>query len=160
MSTLSSSRPAPNRVAVFGSVAAPLGTSALPISRFAKPAQASGQTRLSQSSPAATAVLERVRALLAANAPGIAGPILDRALAAGAITDTERSGLLAELAGASAGQGAERAVVAHLHQEVLTAVRRAAPTLAKPLLKEAVASERLTPAQERRILQQLRLNGG
>jgi hypothetical protein len=99
--------------------------------------------------------------LLAAKTPGIAGPILDRALAAGTITDTERSGLLEELGGASADHASGRAAaVARLHQEVLAAVRRAAPTLAKPLLNEAVASERLTAAQERRILEHLRLSGG
>ena len=160
MSTLSSSRPAPNRDAVFGSIAAPPGTSSRPLSRLAKPTQGSGQRRLPQPSPAATAVLERVRVLLAAKTPGIAGPILDRALAAGTITDTERSGLLEELGGASADHASERAAVARLHQEVLAAVRRAAPTLAKPLLNEAVASERLTAAQERRILEHLRLSGG
>jgi|GEM_PF-4663620 hypothetical protein len=161
MSTLSSSRPAPNRDAVFGSIAAPPGTSSRPLSRLAKPTQGSGQRRLPQPSPAATAVLERVRVLLAAKTPGIAGPILDRALAAGTITDTERSGLLEELGGASADHASGRAAaVARLHQEVLAAVRRAAPTLAKPLLNEAVASERLTAAQERRILEHLRLSGG
>ena len=157
MSTLSSSRPAPNRVAVFGSIAAPPGTSSRPLSRFAKPEQGSGQRRLPQPSPAAAAVLERVRVLLAAKTPGIAGPILDRALAAGTITDTERSGLLEELGGASVDHASGRAAVARLH---LAAVRRAAPTLAKPLLNEAVASERLTAAQERRILEHLRLSGG
>jgi hypothetical protein len=98
--------------------------------------------------------------LLAAKTPGIAGPILDRALAAGTITDTERSGLLEELGGASVDHASGRAAVARLHQEILAAVRRAAPTLAKPLLNEAVASERLTAAQERRILEHLRLSGG
>jgi hypothetical protein len=39
-------------------------------------------------------------------------------------------------------------------------VGRAAPALAEPLLKEAVASERLTAAQERRIFERLRLSGG
>lgn len=160
MSTLSSSRPAPNRDAVFGSIAAPPGTSSRPLSRFAKPEQGSGQRRLPQPSPAAAAVLERVRVLLAAKTPGIAGPILDRALAAGTITDTERSGLLEELGGASVDHASGRAAVARLHQEILAAVRRAAPTLAKPLLNEAVASERLTAAQERRILEHLRLSGG
>ncbi|HEX2703429.1 MAG TPA: hypothetical protein VHM72_08360 [Solirubrobacteraceae bacterium] len=153
MSTLSSIRTAPTRIAVFGSVAAPPE----PIARPAKPAEDSGQGRLP---PAATAVLERIRVLLAANAPGIARPILDRALAAGTITATECSYLLGEFSGAPPAPAPARAAVVRLHQEILAAVRRAAPTLAKPLLKEAVASERLTAAQERRIIEQLRLSGG
>jgi hypothetical protein len=39
---------------------------------------------------------------------------------------------------------------------VSAAIRRAAPGLAQPLLSEAVASERLTRVQERRIIERLR----
>jgi hypothetical protein len=113
-----------------------------------------------QSSPAASAVLERVRALLAAKAPAIGRPMLDRALAAGTITDSERSELLEELSGAPAAHASQRAAVARLHAEILAAVGRAAPTLAEPLLKDAVSTERLTTAQEGRILARLRLGDG
>jgi hypothetical protein len=160
MTTLSSSRPAPNRVAVFGSIAAPLEPRRWPLDRPQKPSVGGGQERLAKPSPAATAVLERVRVLLADKAPAIARPILDRALAAGKITDAERSDLLEELSGASATHASERAAVAQLHEEIRGALRRAAPTLAQPLLKEALASERLTAAQERRIVERLRLSGG
>jgi hypothetical protein len=67
---------------------------------------------------------------------------------------------LEELSGASATHASERAAVAQLHEEIRGALRRAAPTLAQPLLKEALASERLTAAQERRIVERLRLSGG
>jgi hypothetical protein len=161
MSTnLTPSRPAPNRVAVFGSFAASSATSPRPLTHSSNQEQDSGYGRLPPSSPAATAVNERIRVLLAAKAPAIARPILDRALAAGTITDSERSDLLGEFAGTSAAVVSERSAVAHLHREILAAVGRAAPALAKPLLKEAVASERLTAAQERRILERLRLCGG
>jgi hypothetical protein len=157
MSSLTSSRPAPNRVAVFGSFAERPATSPRPLDRSPRSEE---HRPLPPSSPAATAVFERVRVLVAANAPGIARPILDRALAAGTITDSERSDLLAEFAGAGAGSASERSAVADLHRQILAAVRRAAPALAEPLLNEAVASERLTAAQERRIIACLRLSGG
>jgi hypothetical protein len=160
MSSLSSSRPAPNRVAVFGPISVPPGAGERPPARAATPAQASGRRRSAQPSPAASAVLERVHALLAAKAPGIARPILDRALAAGTITDSERSDLLEQLSGAPVAHASERAAVARLHKEILAAVGRAAPTLAEPLLKDAVSSERLTAAQEGRILERLRLGDG
>jgi len=160
MSSLSSSRPAPNRVAVFGSISAHDGADERPLARVPTPAQASGPRRPAQPSPAASAVLERVRALLAAKAPGIARPILDRALAAGTITDGERSDLLEELSGSPVAHPSHRAAVARLHEEILAAVGRAAPTLAEPLLKDAVSSERLTAAQEGRILERLRLGDG
>jgi hypothetical protein len=41
-------------------------------------------------------------------------------------------------------------------REALVALRRAAPGIARPILDEAVQAERLTPAQERRILERLR----
>ena len=43
-------------------------------------------------------------------------------------------------------------------REALAAIRRAAPAIAKPILDEAVDAERLTPAQEQRILERLRIS--
>jgi hypothetical protein len=95
---------------------------------------------------------------VAAKAPGIARPILDRAVAAGRITGAERRELLAGLGGGANARASlpPRAELARLQHEVSAAVRRAAPGLAQPLLREAVASERLTRVQERRIVERLR----
>lgn len=135
------------RIAVFGSVAAdrPLATE-----------------RDQAFSPAARAVLERVLSAIASSAPSIAKPILDRAVAEGAITRAERHELLLELSDpAAAGeavwqapmvsQGARRVL-----REALIAIAGAAPAIARPILDEAVDAERLTLAQERRILERLR----
>jgi len=130
------------RIAVFGSVAA------------------SEEEREPALSPAASAVLERVHEAIAANAPSIVRPILDRAVADGAITRTERHAMLLELSGeelveeepaATFSLGARGAL-----REALAAIRRAAPAIARPILDQAVDEERLTPAQERRILERLR----
>jgi hypothetical protein len=43
-------------------------------------------------------------------------------------------------------------------REALAAVRRAAPAIATPILDDAVDQERLTAAQERRILERLRIS--
>jgi hypothetical protein len=138
--------PGPTRVAVFGSIAEP-----------------SLRTRVARSaprflSPSAAAVFERTLELVAAKAPGIARPILDRAVAAGRITGAERRELLAGLSGGANARASlpPRAELARLQHEVSAAVRRAAPGLAQPLLREAVASERLTRVQERRIVERLR----
>jgi hypothetical protein len=140
--------PGPTRIAVFGSVAqAPL--------RIRPPRnRAPGFF-----SPNAAAVLERTLELVAARSTSIARPILDRAVAAGTISAAERAELIEELAGSGGHPqpGAPRsAAVARLRQEVSAAIRRAAPGLSQPLLSEAVASERLTRVQERRIIERLR----
>jgi hypothetical protein len=134
------------RIAVFGSVAAER-----------PPVPESDEAQ----SPAARAVLERVIEAIASSAPSIARPILDRAVADGTITRAERHGMLLELSDpAAAGEG-PRAVsqaARRTLREALAAVRRAAPAIARPILDEAVDAERLTQAQERRILERLRSN--
>ena len=139
------------RIAVFGAIAAepPL---ALPVDTHAL-------------SPAARAVLERVLASIASSASSIAQPILDRAVEEGTITRAERHALLRELGAPSdpddapdddvppPSLGARRVL-----REALAAVRRAAPGIAQPILDEAVDAERLTPAQEKRILERLRIS--
>ena len=139
------------RIAVFGAIAAepPL---ALPADTHAL-------------SPAARAVLERVLASIASSASSIAQPILDRAVEEGTITRAERHTLLRELSAQSdpddapdddvppPSLGARRVL-----REALAAVRRAAPGIAQPILDEAVDAERLTPAQEKRILERLRIS--
>jgi hypothetical protein len=136
------------RIAVFGSIAAEQ-----PLAPYLE----------QPFSPAARAVLERVLESIACSAPSIAQPILDRAVADGTITRAERHAMLVELSDptSSAGdavsasprssQGARRTL-----REALAAIRRAAPGIARPILDEAVDAERLTPAQERRILERLR----
>jgi len=139
--TATATRPPSRRIAVFGSVAAP------------------DEEREAALSPAASAVLERVHEAIAANAPSIVKPILDRAVADGTITRAERHSMLLELSDpTTAGedppdvsQDARRTL-----REALAAVRRAAPAIARPILDEAVDAERLTEAQERRILERLR----
>jgi hypothetical protein len=134
----------PRRIAVFGSVAADGGP---------------GPDEHPFSAPA-RAVLDRVLEAVACGAPAIAGPILDRAVAEGAITRGERHSMLRELSRpGGAGEELERAVsqgARRTLRDALAALRRAAPIIARPILDEAVESERLTPAQERRILERLR----
>ena len=81
--TATATHPTSRRIAVFGSVAAP------------------DVRREPVLSPAARAVLERVHEAIAANAPSIVKPILDRAVADGAITRAERHAMLLELSGAA-----------------------------------------------------------
>jgi len=42
--------------------------------------------------------------------------------------------------------------------EAFTAIRRGAPAIAEPILEQAVAGERITQPQARRILDRLRLS--
>ena len=140
--TITATHPPSRRIAVFGSVAS---------ERQPVPA------RDAALSPPAHAVLERVLEEIAASAPSIARPILDRAVLEGAITRAERHAMLVRLSdpqdrddAAEASQGARRTL-----REALAAVRHAAPAIARPILDEAVDDERLTPAQERRILERL-----
>lgn len=108
-------------------------------------------------SPSANAVLERALELIAASGPAIAAPILDRALTAGTITPSERARLLGEIVGSPIRSRDEpRPELVRLRHQIRAAIARAAPQLARPLLDDAVACERLTPAQQARILQRLR----
>ena len=110
-------------------------------------------------SPAARAVLERVIEAVAASAAAVAGPILDRAVAGGTITRAERRLMLLELSDPAAPHEPAPALSREARGtlgEALAALRRAAPAIARPILDEAVEAERLTPAQERRILERLR----
>ena len=101
----------------------------------------------------ADAVLARVRELIAARSPEIACPILDDALAAGAITTAERALLLREVVGVTDPLPGPLSLAAQrLRANIRAAIARAAPTLTKPLLDEAT----LTPAQRVRITDHLR----
>jgi hypothetical protein len=137
----------PTRIAVFGSVAE-------------RPARRRTQLATPPRflSPSAAAVFERTLELITTKAPVIAAPILDRGVAVGTITRAERRELLEELSGRAdpfvSVPRSEQA--ARLRHEAYAAVRRAAPKLAQPLLHEAVKTERLTAAQERRIIERLR----
>jgi hypothetical protein len=106
--------------------------------------------------PDTAAVVDRARELIAARSPEIASPLLDQALAAGAITEAERVELLHELVGVPDSGWALSVAAQRLRRQVRAAIARAAPALARPLLDAAVADERLTPAQEGRILRRLR----
>jgi hypothetical protein len=140
--TATATHPPSRRIAVFGSVAAP------------------DVQREPALSPAASAVLQRVHEAIAANAPSIVKPILDRAVADGAITRAERHAMLLELSGAAIVEEEAAASVSlgarGTLREALAAIRGAAPGIARPILDQAVDEERLTPAQERRILERLR----
>jgi hypothetical protein len=143
MSAATSHQPS-RRIAVFGSVAAerPLASD-----------------RDDAFSPAARAVLERVIEAIASSAPAVAGPILDRAVADGAITRAERHLMLLELSDPAASSDPAPEVSLQARgalREALAELRRAAPGIARPILDEAVDTERLTAAQERRILERLR----
>jgi len=133
------------RLAVFGSVAA-----ARPVAGEEPPTV-----------PPVRAVLEQVLASIAQHTPSIAEPILDRALAEGKITRVERHALLRELGDPEAARPPEGAAASSVParrvlREVLAAVRRAAPTIAEPILDAALDSERLTAAQRQRVLERLR----
>jgi hypothetical protein len=140
------------RIAVFGAIA--------PEPPLAEAAEAQAL------SPAARAVLERVLASIASSASAIAQPILDLAVEEGTITRTERHALLHELSASSDPDDTPAAAVTpppslgarRVLREALAAIRRAAPGIAQPILDEAVDAERLTPAQEKRILERLRIS--
>jgi hypothetical protein len=140
------------RIAVFGAVA-PEHAPAL-------------ATDAQELSPAARAVLERVLASIASSASSIARPILDRAVEGGTITRAERHALLRELSAPSdrdddpapAEASPTSLAARRVLREALAAIRRAAPGIARPILDEAVDAERLTAAQQRRILERLRIN--
>ena len=107
--------------------------------------------------PDAQAVLDRAVELIAARSPGIACPILDRALAAGTITAAERAELLREIVGVpDAPRGPLSVAAQRLRHQIRAAIGRAAPALARPLLDQAVAERRLTPSQMMRITHKLR----
>ena len=138
---------AATRIAVFGSVAERRTGRRTPLAtppRFL--------------SPSAAAVFDRALELISSKAPSIAAPVLDRSVAVGRITRAERRELLDELTGVGEPvAGPPRSEqVARVRHEAFAAVRRAAPRLAQPLLTDAVKTERLTPAQERRIVERLR----
>jgi hypothetical protein len=136
-------RPRGTRVAVFG-----------PVEELPPSLPARNPAPLT--SPAVALVLQRTAELIAAHSPEIASPILDRALAAGTITGAERAELLSELVGVpEAASSSHSPAARRLRCELRAAIARAAPSLARPLLDEAVASERLTLAQELRILERL-----
>ncbi len=130
----------PTKIAVFAT-SEPAALPTVPAALHAEPA----------------AVLARARELIAARSPGIAVPILDRALAAGTITQAERAALLRELVGAGGPQQGQLSLPAQrLRAQVGAAIARATPALARPLLDEAVASRRLTPSQRMRVTHSLR----
>jgi hypothetical protein len=135
--------PRRTRLAVFGSLTADRGSA----DRVA--------------SPAVAAVLDQVYGRIAAAAPAIATPIVDRAVAEGRITRVCRHELLRELSAPDAAVEAPGTAVVDLEarrvlREALAAIRAAAPAVAAPILDEAVAAERLTPAQRERVLDRLR----
>ena len=137
--------PPTRRIAVFGSIAAE------------RPLVLQRDQALS---PAARAVLERVLEAIAFSAPSIAKPVLDRAVADAKITRAERHALLLELSFSDDGvarEAAESQGARGTLREALAAIRRAAPAIAQPILDDAVDAERLTAAQEQRILERLRL---
>jgi len=141
---VTAAHPPSRRIAVFGSVAAERPPAADRDETF---------------SPAARAVLELVVEAVASNAQSIAAPILDRAVAAGTITRAERHAMLVELSDPEASDEQPALVsqdASRTLREALTAIGRAAPAIAQPILDEAVDAERLTPAQELRILERLR----
>jgi hypothetical protein len=142
-------RPTSRRIAVFGSIAAERPPSEL---------EADDPPGLLPS-PATRAVLEHVFAAIAAQTRAIAQPILDRAMADGALTRGEHDELLRELGEPSVAAPAAvavRPVAREVLREAHAAIRAASPGIAAPILREAVASERLTAAQEQRILERLR----
>jgi hypothetical protein len=134
-------------VAVFGSAA-----------QVAPAVHSRRSSSASRFSPGTAAVFERVLALIKTYAPEIAGPIVDRGVAVGAISRAERQALIADIAHDASGLAALRprsAAAAQLRVDALAAIARAAPRIARPVLDDAVASERLTSAQQRRILERL-----
>jgi hypothetical protein len=115
-------------------------------------------------SPSVRAVLERVLEAILEQAPSVAAPILERAHARGAISRAELYAVLARIAGAADRETRDGARISPqliprtelLLADCLAAIRREAPSIAAPIVADALASERLTPAQARRILARLR----
>ena len=137
---------APRRIAVFGSASA----------------ERAGRAAAEAPAWSARAVAERVFAQIGAQAPAIAQPIFDRAVAEGTITPHERDELLRELVSPQvSGEEAQSKTRAStgarmVLAEAFAAIRLAAPAIAEPILRKAVAEERIAPPQSRRILERLR----
>jgi hypothetical protein len=138
----------PRRLAVFGSVSAERPSRAL----------------VEPPDSAAREVLERVFAEIAAQAPVIAAPVLERAVAVSSISSDERDELIRALAAppqeadpeTDAAPAPQRSVAAsNALREALSAVRRASPAIAEPILDAAVAEGLLTAAQGERIVGRL-----
>lgn len=113
-----------------------------------------------QGSTASAAVRRRIFEAIRSEAPAIAAPRLDRAVAAGTITPAQRQEFLARL---------EHARPRHVHPvpeqthdqrllaaSVFDAIRSEAPAIAEPLLEQALAEGSISPGEADRITNRLR----
>jgi hypothetical protein len=107
-------------------------------------------------------VLQQVAQAEAAQAPGIAKPILDSAVAAGTITQTQEDNFLQRL-GRVRGPGEARpqrttpptppsAAQIAVFKQVAAAIGARLPGIAKPILDKAVGDGTITAAQEKQLL--------
>jgi hypothetical protein len=165
-------RPAGGRVvvAVLGSVAA-LGGATGSAAAAGPPATASAHrparaARRADPIPAGElALLGLVFASLAAAAPAIARPLLDRGVAGQTITQAEADAFVARLAAVDATPAADSAAgvapstptpaAIALFQSVFNAIRAQLPLVAKPLVRDALAAGTIDQAQADRIDQRM-----
>ncbi len=114
--------------------------------------------------PAAAGVLGDIAKAVAQKAPGVAGPIIDKAAAAGTITGAQADELRAAASDlASGGRGAlmahrdllaDAGVRAVVH-DVVKALAAQAPSVAKPIIDKAVSDGTITQAQADRLTQRI-----
>jgi hypothetical protein len=105
----------------------------------------------------AFAVLRDVRSALAAKAPGIAKPILDKAVADGSISQASADRLAKLIADKRLSRADAEALfkdtkAAPVSFEIQAAISREAPGIVKPILDKAVDDKKLTQAQADRLL--------
>jgi hypothetical protein len=102
--------------------------------------------------PAAFAVVRDVRTAIAAKAPDIARPVLDKAVSDGDISQAQADRLASIVADKRLASADARGLfndpkAAPVFFEVKAAIAREAPGLAKPVVDKAVADNKLTRAQ-------------
>jgi ribosomal protein S20 len=109
-------------------------------------------------------VLADVAKAVAAQAPAVAGPIIDKAAVAGTITSAQASEL--KSAAGDLASGSRGALFAHrdlladagvrsVVQDVFKALAAQAPSIAKPIIDKAVSDGTITQAQADRITQHI-----
>src|SRR4051794_7140530 len=105
----------------------------------------------------AFAVIQDVRKAIAAKAPGIAGPVVDKAVSDGDISQAQGDRLKKvvddeRLSRTDAQALFGDAKVAPVFFEVKAAIAREAPGIAKPIVDKAVDDDKLTRAQGDRLI--------
>jgi hypothetical protein len=122
-------------------------------------ATATGNFDQPEGTTGSTAVRRRIFEAIRSQAPAIAAPRLDRAVAAGTITVAQREEFLARLEQADRRRSP---VPEQTHDQrllaasVFDAIRSEAPAIAEPLIEQALAEGSISPGEAEQITDRLR----